>query len=110
MFHRLFTAGSTSLSERLSFEPSSAWWRTAVVYEVYLRSFADSDGDGVGDICGVRSRLPYLRGLGVAALWLPPWYRSPMADGGYDVSDHRAIDPRFGTPADADALIAEAHA
>jgi alpha-glucosidase len=86
------------------------WWRTAVVYEVYLRSFADSDGDGVGDIGGVRSRLPYLRGLGVDALWLTPWYRSPMADGGYDVSDHRAIDPRFGTLADADALIAEAHA
>jgi alpha-glucosidase len=86
------------------------WWRTAVVYEVYLRSFADSDGDGVGDIGGLRSRLPYLADLGVDAVWITPWYPSPMADGGYDVADYRDIDPRFGTLADADALLAEAHA
>src|SRR3712207_9092783 len=73
------------------------WWRTAVVYEVYLRSFADSDGDGVGDVNGLRSRLPYLVDLGVDALWVTPWYPSPMADGGYDISDHRDIDPRLGT-------------
>ncbi|MGY1692920.1 glycoside hydrolase family 13 protein [Geodermatophilus sp. SYSU D01105] len=85
------------------------WWRTAVVYEVYLRSFADSDGDGTGDIGGLRSRLSHLRDLGVDAVWITPWYPSPMADGGYDVSDHRDIDPRFGTLADADALLAEAH-
>ncbi|SDN09593.1 alpha-glucosidase [Geodermatophilus siccatus] len=86
------------------------WWRTAVVYEVYVRSFADSDGDGVGDVDGLRSRLPYLTDLGVDALWVTPWYPSPMADGGYDVSDHRDIDPRLGTLADVDALLAEAHA
>nr|WP_218860639.1 glycoside hydrolase family 13 protein [Petropleomorpha daqingensis] len=75
-----------------------------------MRSFADSDGDGVGDIGGLRSRLGYLRDLGVDAVWITPWYPSPMADGGYDVSDYRDIDPRFGTLADADALVAEAHA
>ena len=87
-----------------------AWWRSAVVYEVYLRSFADSDGDGVGDIGGLRGRLPYLADLGVDAVWITPWYPSPMADGGYDVSDYCDIDPRFGTLADADALLADAHA
>jgi alpha-glucosidase len=79
------------------------------VYEVYLRSFADSDGDGIGDIGGLRRRLPYLADLGVDALWITPWYPSPMADGGYDVADYCDIDPRFGTLADADALLAEAH-
>jgi alpha-glucosidase len=86
-----------------------AWHHTAVVYEIYLRSFADGNGDGVGDIAGVRARLPYLRELGVDAIWLTPWYRSPMADGGYDVADYRDIDPLFGTLGDAEALIAEAH-
>jgi alpha-glucosidase len=86
-----------------------AWHHTAVVYEVYLRSFADGNGDGVGDIAGVRARLPYLRELGVDAIWLTPWYRSPMADGGYDVADYRDIDPLFGTLDDAEALIAGAH-
>lgn len=84
------------------------WWRDAVIYEVYVRSFADGDGDGTGDLAGVRSRLPYLRDLGVDALWFTPWYASPMADGGYDVADYRAIDPAFGTLAEAEALIAEA--
>jgi alpha-glucosidase len=76
---------------------------------VYLRSFADSDGDGVGDIGGLRGKLPYLADLGVDAVWITPWYPSPMADGGYDVSDYCDIDPRFGTLADADALITDAH-
>ncbi len=87
-----------------------AWHHTAVVYQVYLRSFADASGDGVGDIAGLRARLPYLRDLGADAVWLTPWYVSPMADGGYDVADYRNIDPLFGTLADADALIADAHA
>ena len=77
---------------------------------MYLRSFADSDGDGLGDIGGLRGKLPYLADLGVDAVWITPWYPSPMADGGYDVSDYCDIDPRFGTLADADALLADAHA
>ncbi len=86
------------------------WWRRAVVYEVYVRSFADSGSDGLGDVAGVRSRLPYLAGLGVDALWITPWYPSPMADGGYDVADHCDVDPRLGTLAEAEELIADAHA
>jgi alpha-glucosidase len=86
------------------------WWRSAVIYQIYPRSFADSDGDGVGDLPGIRSRLPYLRELGVDAVWISPFYPSPMADAGYDVSDYRDIEPIFGTLADADALLAEAHA
>ncbi len=85
------------------------WWRRGVVYQVYVRSFADSNGDGTGDVNGLRSRLPYLADLGVDALWINPWYKSPMADGGYDVADYRDIEPSFGTLADAEALIAEAH-
>jgi alpha-glucosidase len=86
------------------------WWRSAVVYQVYLRSFADADGDGVGDIAGLRSRLRHLTDLGVDALWINPWYPSPMKDAGYDVSDYRDIEPVFGTLAGAEALLAEAHA
>jgi alpha-glucosidase len=87
-----------------------AWYHTAVVYQVYLRSFADGTGDGIGDLAGLTARLPYLRDLGVDAIWLNPWYRSPMADGGYDVADYRDIDPVFGTLAEAEALIRAAHA
>ncbi|MEV1007657.1 glycoside hydrolase family 13 protein [Streptomyces sp. NPDC049881] len=86
----------------------TAWWRNAAIYQVYPRSFADGDGDGTGDLAGVRARLPYLAGLGVEALWFTPWYVSPLVDGGYDVADYRAIDPAFGTLAEAEKLIAEA--
>ena len=86
------------------------WWREAVIYQVYPRSFADSNGDGMGDLEGVRSRLPHLRDLGVDAVWLSPFYASPQADAGYDVADYRAVDPMFGSLLDADALIRDAHA
>ncbi|MFI0421652.1 glycoside hydrolase family 13 protein [Spongiactinospora sp. 9N601] len=85
------------------------WWRDAIVYEIYVRSFADASGDGVGDLAGVRSRLGYLAGLGVDAIWLTPFYPSPMADGGYDVADYRGVDPLFGDLADFDALVSDAH-
>ncbi|MFH8349182.1 glycoside hydrolase family 13 protein [Streptomyces sp. NPDC018045] len=85
------------------------WWRQAVVYQIYPRSFADSDGDGVGDLPGVTSRLGHLAGLGVDAVWLSPFYPSQLADGGYDVADHRAVDPRLGTLDDFDAMVGEAH-
>ena len=88
---------------------SGPWWRDAVMYEVYLRSFADGNGDGIGDLPGLRSRLPYLRDLGVDGIWITPWYHSPMADGGYDVSDYVDIDPLFGTLDDARALLDDAH-
>ncbi|SDD51835.1 glycoside hydrolase family 13 protein [Actinokineospora iranica] len=90
--------------------PAPPWWHDAVFYQVYVRSFADSDGDGVGDLEGVRSRLGYLELLGVDALWLTPFYRSPMADHGYDVADPREVDPLFGDLAAFDRLVADAHA
>ncbi|MEW2167402.1 glycoside hydrolase family 13 protein [Streptomyces sp. NPDC007084] len=89
---------------------AAPWWRHAAIYQIYVRSFADGNGDGVGDLAGARDRLPYLRELGVDALWFTPWYVSPMADGGYDVADYRDIDPVFGTLAEAESLIGEAHA
>ena len=86
------------------------WWRTAAIYEVYVRSFADGNGDGIGDLAGVRARLPYLAELGIDAIWFAPWYPSPMADAGYDVADYREVEPLFGSLAEAEKLIAEAHA
>ncbi|PFG18026.1 alpha-glucosidase [Propionicimonas paludicola] len=94
----------------MSEHAADEWWRHAVVYQLYPRSFADANGDGVGDLAGIRSRLGYLAGLGVDAIWINPWYPSPMADSGYDVSDYRSIEPSFGTLDEAEALIAEAHA
>jgi len=89
---------------------SHDWWRDAVIYQVYPRSFADGNGDGMGDLPGITARLDHLAELGVDAVWLSPFYRSPQADAGYDVSDYRDVDPMFGTLADFDALAARAHA
>ena len=89
--------------------PVREWWRHAVMYQVYVRSFADGNGDGTGDIAGLRTRLPYLERLGVDALWVNPWYRSPLLDGGYDVADYREINEQFGTTSEAEEFIAEAH-
>ncbi|HLR57887.1 MAG TPA: glycoside hydrolase family 13 protein [Beutenbergiaceae bacterium] len=85
------------------------WWQDAIVYQVYPRSFADANGDGMGDIPGVTAKLRYLKDLGVDAVWLSPFYRSPQADAGYDVANYREVDPLFGTLADADDMIARAH-
>jgi alpha-glucosidase len=96
--------------KRLTVTDTAAWWRSAAIYQVYPRSFADGSGDGIGDVAGIRSRLSHLKDLGVDAIWFSPWYASPQADGGYDVADYCDIDPIFGTLAEVEALIGEAHA
>jgi alpha-glucosidase len=101
----------SSLTPARPFRRADAdWWRDAVFYQVYIRSFADGSGDGVGDLAGIRARLPHLVDLGVDALWITPFYPSPMADHGYDVADPRDVEPVFGDLAEFDALLAEAHA
>src|SRR6476469_5067694 len=90
--------------------PTAEWWRQAVVYQIYPRSFADSDGDGVGDLGGIISRVTYLTSLGIDAVWLSPFYPSALTDGGYDVDDYRAVDPRLGTLTDFDVMIEALHA
>src|ERR1700755_2421175 len=92
-------------------DPSAApWWRDAVVYQVYVRSFADSDGDGIGDLPGITRRLEHVARLGGDAVGISPFFRRPQKVFGYDVSDYRDVDPMFGTLADFDALVARAHA
>ena len=90
--------------------PREPWWRGAVLYQIYPRSFLDSNGDGIGDLAGITTKLDYIAELGVDGIWLSPFFRSPMKDFGYDVSDYRDVDPIFGTLADFDALLARAHA
>src|ERR1700736_4405390 len=87
-----------------------AWWKRTIIYQIYPRSFQDSDGDGIGDLAGIRRRLDYLTWLGVGAIWISPIFSSPMADFGYDISDYCTIDPIFGSLADFDVLIHDAHA
>lgn len=88
---------------------AAPWWRGAVIYQIYPRSFLDSDGDGIGDLAGITSKLEYVASLGVDAIWLSPFFASPMKDFGYDVSDYRAVDPIFGTLEEFDRLVARAH-
>lgn len=94
-----------------TFSPSSPgkeWWRSAVIYQIYPRSFADGDGDGMGDLKGITARLPELAELGIDAVWFSPFFKSPQKDAGYDVSDYKDIDPLFGTLADFDVMLAKA--
>ncbi|MCU1404616.1 MAG: alpha-amylase [Glaciihabitans sp.] len=103
-------ASSTNTAAATSTNTAADWWRSAVVYQVYPRAFTDSTGSGVGDLAGIRSRIPYLASLGVDAVWMSPFYPSALADGGYDVDDYRAVDPRLGTLDDFDGIVTDAHA
>ncbi|WP_342251079.1 alpha-amylase family glycosyl hydrolase [Sphingomonas sp. OTU376] len=100
----------TQLAAKAELQHAQPWWKGAVVYQIYPRSFFDSNGDGIGDLPGITARLEHIASLGVDAIWLSPFFKSPMADFGYDVADYRDVDPIFGTLADFDALIARAHA
>jgi len=97
-------------TERAGLPAERGWWRKAVVYQIYPRSFADSNGDGMGDIRGIIEHLDHIEKLGVDVVWLSPVYRSPQDDNGYDISDYQDIDPMFGSLADLDELIAGLHA
>ena len=90
--------------------PDPDWWRGAVIYQVYPRSFQDTNGDGVGDLLGIVQRLPHIASLGVDAIWISPFFKSPMLDYGYDVSEYCDVDPMFGSLGDFDVLIERAHA
>src|SRR6185369_17671780 len=85
------------------------WWQGALIYQIYPRSYLDTNGDGVGDLPGIIEKLDYVASLGIEAIWVSPFFKSPMADFGYDIADYRAVDPLFGTLADFDALLAKAH-
>jgi len=100
----------TQLAAKAEPHDAQPWWKGASIYQIYPRSFFDSNGDGIGDLPGITQRLDYVASLGVDAIWLSPFFKSPMADFGYDVADYRDVDPIFGTLADFDALIARAHA
>jgi predicted NBD/HSP70 family sugar kinase len=95
---------------QFNFMANPNWWRQAAVYQIYPRSFADSNGDGLDDIRGITTKVPYLKSLGVDAVWLSPFYPSALADGGYDVDDYRNVDPRLGTLQDLDEMAAALHA
>ena len=101
---------NTQLRPHPRSDPARKWWRGAAIYQIYPRSFADTDGNGVGDLPGITAHLDHVAALGVDAIWLSPFFKSPMKDFGYDVSDYLKVDPLFGTLADFDALVARAHA
>src|ERR1700744_1709630 len=115
------TAGGQSVPTKSKVESSNVksasagpqneqtWWKNAVIYEIYPRSFQDTNGDGIGDLNGITSRLDYLQKLGIDAIWLTPIYPSPQVDFGYDISDYENIDSQYGTLADFDRLVEEAH-
>ncbi|HWA93901.1 MAG TPA: alpha-glucosidase [Terracidiphilus sp.] len=105
----LVFAAALALAQHADSKVHDEWWKHAVIYEIYPRSFQDSNGDGIGDLNGITSRLDYLKNLGIGAIWITPIYPSPNVDFGYDISDYTAIDPMFGTMADFDHLVAEAH-
>src|SRR5262245_28169497 len=99
-------------TERLtppSAAPANPWWRGATIYQIYPRSFLDTNDDGIGDLPGILAKLEYVASLGVEAIWVSPFFKSPMADFGYDIADYRAVDPIFGTLDDFDRLVAKAH-
>src|SRR6184192_35120 len=102
------TNGATASPQQVSQNSADPWWKHAVIYEIYPRSFQDSNGDGIGDINGITSRLDYLKDLGVDAIWITPMYPSPQIDFGYDIADYEAFDPQYGTMADFDRLVSEA--
>ena len=103
------SAVTAPATETAAHSAAQRWWRDAVIYQVYVRSFLDSTGDGIGDLAGVRAGLPYLRKLGVDGIWLSPFYPSPQHDHGYDVADYRDVDPVYGDLAEFDRLVADAH-
>jgi alpha-glucosidase len=107
---RRVTSRSSALQNVPATGPAHPWWRGATIYQIYPRSFLDSNGDGIGDLPGILSRLDYIASLGVDAIWISPFFQSPMADFGYDIADYRAVDPIFGTLADFDQIVARAHA
>ncbi|WP_353808513.1 glycoside hydrolase family 13 protein [Agromyces sp. SYSU T00194] len=106
---QLTDAARSARADHEASDPTPEWWRTAVIYQIYPRSFADANGDGIGDLRGITSRLPELADLGIDAIWLSPFFTSPQKDAGYDVADYCDVDPIFGTLADFDAMRAEAH-
>jgi len=99
----------TDPDKRVMQKSAADWWKRAVYYEIYPRSFYDTNGDGIGDLNGITAKLDYLQDLGVDAIWITPFYPSPQVDFGYDVSDYENVDPQFGTLADFDRLVQEAH-
>src|SRR5512139_2682084 len=106
---RRVTAPSFAAKTLPATHPAKPWWRGATIYQIYPRSFLDSNGDGIGDLPGILAKLDYVASLNVDAIWISPFYLSPMADFGYDIADYRAVDPIFGTLEDFDRVVARAH-